>query len=105
MSDRTRLQRKAIGIVRITEAQIDFAVDLDNRFGALFPDFPPYFLQSVDAIDRDDPADFGKFCALLIIEISKRGELIAHEAARWIELFGKLPEFDLFDGNSQSVTA
>lgn len=79
----------------ITEKQIDFAVDVDNLYGALFPDFPPYFLQSVDAIDRDDPAALGKFTALLLIECSHRGMAISKSAARWFELFGHLPEFDL----------
>lgn len=78
---------------RITEAQIDFSVQIDNVFGALFPDFAPYFLQEVDALDRDDPAAFAKFIALVIIEMNSRGRPIAKEAKRWIELFGHLPEF------------
>lgn len=97
MTTRTELQRRAVGLVRITEAQIDFSVEIDRAFGALFPDFPPYFLESVDAIDRDDPGAFGKFLGLLIIELSTRKVPIAQLAARWMELFGHLAEFDLFN--------
>lgn len=88
---------------KITEAQIDFAVEIDNVFGALFPDFPPYFLESVEALDRDEPADFAKFIALLIIELSHRKAPIAQVAARWIELFGHLPEFNVLTQTPPSV--
>ncbi len=85
----------------ITLEQIDFAGKLSNS--ALAFGIQNYFVRMDVAVEKDNADDLAKFAAHIIVEFAQHGFVIADKAARWIELFGKLPEFDSLTQPTSSV--
>lgn len=79
----------------ITIEQINFAGDLAEVFSPWTKSPDKYFLEMAVAIEEQDTGTLARLCAFLIIEVGQKGAIIAQQASRWIQLFGKLPEFAL----------